>query len=63
VSILVGALYQYGKYNIGPRYGWFVVGSTARTPRDVASVDSGIVTYVTDLMNIWFKTDLNPPTT
>ena len=21
---LSGALYQYGKYNVGPRYGWFV---------------------------------------
>jgi amino acid transporter len=58
---LSGALYQYGKYNIGPRYGWFVgwIYGFALLAT-VASVDSGIVTYVTDLMNIWFKTDLNP---
>ncbi|MGH3733980.1 MAG: APC family permease [Acidimicrobiales bacterium] len=58
---LSGALYQYGKYNIGPRYGWFVgwIYGFALLAT-VASVDSGIVGYVTDLMNIWFKTDLNP---
>jgi amino acid transporter len=58
---LSGALYQYGKYNIGPRYGWFVgwIYGFALLAT-VASVDSGIVSYVTDLMNIWFKTDLNP---
>jgi amino acid transporter len=58
---LSGALYQYGKYNIGPRYGWFVgwIYGFALLAT-VASVDSGIVTYVTDLMNIWFKTHLNP---
>jgi len=58
---LSGALYQYGKYNVGPRYGWFVgwIYGFALLAT-VASVDSGIVTYVADLMNIWFKTDLNP---
>jgi amino acid transporter len=58
---LSGALYQYGKYNIGPRFGWFVgwIYGFALLAT-VASVDSGIVGYVTDLMNIWFKTDLNP---
>ena len=52
---------QYGKYNVGPRYGWFVgwIYGFALLAT-VASVDSGIVTYVADLMNIWFKTDLNP---
>jgi amino acid transporter len=58
---LSGALYQYGKYNVGPRYGWFVgwIYGFALLAT-VASVDSGIVTYVATLMNIWFKTDLNP---
>ena len=58
---LSGALYQYGKYNIGPRYGWFVgwIYGFALLAT-VASVDSGIVSYVTSLSNIWFKTNLNP---
>ena len=58
---LSGALYQYGKYNVGPRYGWFVgwIYGFALLAT-VASVDSGIVTYVATLLNIWFKTDLNP---
>jgi amino acid transporter len=58
---LSGALYQYGKYNIGPRYGWFVgwIYGFALLAT-VASVDSGIVGYVTGLSNIWFKTHLNP---
>ena len=58
---LSGALYQYGKYNVGARYGWFVgwIYGFALLAT-VASVDSGIVGYVTDLSNTWFKTNLNP---
>ncbi len=58
---LSGALYQYGKYNVGPRYGWFVgwIYGFALLAT-VASVDSGAVGYVTSLSNIWFKTHLNP---
>ncbi|HEY1824427.1 MAG TPA: APC family permease [Acidimicrobiales bacterium] len=58
---LSGALYQYGKFNVGARYGWFVgwIYGFALLAT-VASVDSGIVGYVTDLMNRWFNTDLNP---
>ncbi len=58
---LSGALYQYGKFNVGARYGWFVgwIYGFALLAT-VASVDSGIVSYVTDLMNIWFKTHLDP---
>jgi amino acid transporter len=58
---LSGALYQYGKRTIGARYGWFVgwIYGFALLAT-VASVDSGIVSYVTSLFNIWFKTDLNP---
>ncbi len=58
---LSGALYQYGKYNVGPRYGWFVgwIYGFALLAT-VASVDSGAVSYVTDLCNTWFRTHLNP---
>src|SRR5580658_9099107 len=58
---LSGALYQYGKYNIGPRYGWFVgwIYGFALLAT-VASVDSGAVGYVTSLSNIWFRTHFDP---
>ncbi len=58
---LSGALYQYGKFNVGSRYGWFVgwIYGFALLAT-VASVDSGIVGYVTSLSNIWFKTTLDP---
>ena len=57
---LSGALYQYGKYNVGPRYGWYVgwIYGFALLAT-VASVDSGAVLYIVDLCNLWFKTDLN----
>jgi amino acid transporter len=57
---LSGALYQYGKYNVGPRYGWYVgwIYGFALLAT-VASVDSGAVLYVVDLVNLWFKTHLN----
>jgi amino acid transporter len=58
---LSGALYQYGKFNVGPRFGWFVgwIYGFALLAT-VASVDSGIVSYITDLSNIWFKSHFNP---
>src|ERR1700736_903634 len=58
---LSGALYQYGKYNVGPRYGWFIgwIYGFALLAT-VASVDSGAVGYVASLSNIWFKTHLDP---
>ncbi len=58
---LSGALYQYGKYNVGPRYGWFIgwIYGFALLAT-VASVDSGAVGYVTSLINIVFKTHLDP---
>jgi len=57
---LSGALYQYGKYTVGPRYGWFVgwIYGFALLAT-VASVDSGAVGYVASLSNIWFGTHLN----
>ncbi|MGA8534232.1 MAG: amino acid permease [Candidatus Tumulicola sp.] len=58
---LSGALYQYGKFNVGKRYGWFVGWTYGfALLATVASVDSGAVGYVTALSNIWFKTQLNP---
>ncbi len=58
---LSGALYQYGKYNVGPRFGWFVgwIYGFALLAT-VSSADSGAVGYVTALSNIWFKTKLDP---
>jgi amino acid transporter len=58
---LSGALYQYGKYSVGTRYGWFIgwIYGFALLAT-VASVDSGAVGYVTSLSNIWFKTHFDP---
>ncbi len=58
---LSGALYQYGKYTIGARYGWFIgwIYGFALLAT-VASVDSGAVGYVASLSNIWFGTHLDP---
>ncbi|MBV8491628.1 MAG: amino acid permease, partial [Candidatus Eremiobacteraeota bacterium] len=58
---LSGALYQYGKFNVGARYGWYVgwIYGVALLAT-VASVDSGIVGYVTALSNAWFGTKLDP---
>ncbi|MBV8172388.1 MAG: amino acid permease, partial [Candidatus Eremiobacteraeota bacterium] len=58
---LSGALYQYGKYNVSARYGWFIgwIYGFALLAT-VASVDSGAVGYITSLSNIWFKTHLDP---
>src|SRR5580692_11688416 len=58
---LSGALYQYGKYNVGARYGWFIgwIYGVALLAT-VASVDSGAVGYVTSLSNIWLRTRLKP---
>lgn len=58
---LSGALYQYGKYTIGTRYGWYIgwIYGFALLAT-VASVDSGAVIYVTALVNTWFGTHLDP---
>jgi amino acid transporter len=58
---IAGALYQYSKYNVGRRYGWFVgwfYGIALLVT--VASVDSGVVSYVTAVLNNWFGSNLNP---
>ncbi|MBV9333114.1 MAG: amino acid permease [Candidatus Eremiobacteraeota bacterium] len=58
---LSGALYQYGKYTIGARYGWYVgwIYGFALLAT-VASVDSGAVGYVTALANLLLRTHLDP---
>jgi amino acid transporter len=58
---LSGALYQYGKYCVGARYGWFVgwIYGFALLAT-VASVDSGAVGYVTSLTNGTFGTRFDP---
>jgi amino acid transporter len=58
---IAGALYQYSKYNVGRRYGWFVgwfYGIALLVT--VASVDTGVVGYFTALMQNWFNWKLNP---
>src|SRR5580692_11443682 len=58
---IAGALYQYSKYNVGRRYGWFVgwfYGIALLVT--VASVDTGVVSYFAALMHNWFNWNLNP---
>lgn len=58
---VAGALYQYSKYTVGPRYGWWVgwfYGSALLVT--VAAVDTGVVPYVASLSNNWFNTSLDP---
>jgi amino acid transporter len=58
---VAGALYQYSKFSVGPRFGWFVgwfYGFALLIT--VAAVDTGIVSYVTALTHNWFGWNLNP---
>jgi amino acid transporter len=58
---VAGALYQYSKYTVGRRYGWFVgwfYGIALLVT--VASVDTGVVSYATALLHNWFNWNLNP---
>ena len=56
-----GALYQYAKNSVGPRYGWWVgwFYSVALLVT-VAAVDTGVVPYLSTLLNSWFKLSLDP---
>jgi amino acid transporter len=57
---VAGALYQYSKFSVGPRYGWFVgwfYGIALLVT--VASVDTGVVTYVASLSHNWFGWNLD----
>ena len=58
---VAGALYQYSKFSVGPGYGWFVgwfYGIALLIT--VAAVDTGVVGYVTALLNNWFGWTLDP---
>src|SRR6201996_1161602 len=58
---VAGALYQYSKYNVGRRFGWFVgwfYGIALLVT--VASVDTGVVGYATALLHNWFGTGFDP---
>src|ERR1043166_7616563 len=58
---VAGALYQYSKFSVGPAYGWFVgwfYGIALLVT--VASVDTGVVPYITALSHNWFSTNWDP---
>src|SRR3954452_10811860 len=60
---VAGALYQYSKFSVGPSYGWFVgwfYGIALLVT--VASVDSGVPSYVAAFPHNWFGWDLDPAT-
>jgi len=58
---VAGALYQYSKFSVGPKYGWFVgwfYGIALLVT--VAAVDTGVVSYITTLSHNWFGTNWDP---
>jgi amino acid transporter len=58
---VAGGLYQYSKYTVGRKFGWFVgwfYGIALLVT--VASVDAGVVSYVTALARTWFGWKFNP---
>ena len=58
---VAGALYQYSKYTVGRRFGWFVgwfYGIALLVT--VASVDTGVVPYVISLAKLWLGWQLRP---
>jgi hypothetical protein len=58
---VAGALYQYSKYTVGRRFGWFVgwfYGIALLVT--VASVDTGVVSYVTALAKLSHGWSLDP---
>ncbi|HWK28333.1 MAG TPA: amino acid permease [Solirubrobacter sp.] len=60
---VAGAVYQYSKFSVGPRYGWLVgwfYGIALLVT--VAAVDTGVVSYVAALTHNWFGWNLNPAT-
>jgi amino acid transporter len=57
---VAGALFQYSKYSVGPRFGWMVgwfYGFALLIT--VAAVDTGVVSYVTALTHNWFGWNLD----
>ena len=58
---VAGALYQYSKYTAGRTFGWYVgwfYGIALLVT--VASVDTGVVSYVTALARLWLGWNFNP---
>src|SRR6478736_3783911 len=58
---VAGALYQYSKYTVGRKFGWFVgwfYGIALLVT--VASVDTGVVPYITSLAKDLFGWNFNP---
>src|SRR5690349_15224921 len=58
---VAGALYQYSKYTVGRKFGWFVgwfYGIALLVT--VASVDVGVVPYVTALGHLWLGWTFDP---
>src|SRR5262245_16912889 len=58
---VAGALYQYSKFSVGARYGWFVgwfYGIALLVT--VAAVDTGSVGYIAALSHNWFGTNWDP---
>ncbi|WP_308466226.1 APC family permease [Rathayibacter soli] len=58
---IAGALYQYGRRNVGPSYGWWVgwIYGLALLVT-VASVDTGVIPYLSALINNLFGTKIDP---
>src|SRR6201996_9538349 len=54
---VAGALFQYSKYTVGWFVGWFYGIALLVT---VASVDTGVVPYVTSLSKLWLGWQLDP---
>jgi len=56
-----GALYQYAKNSVSPRYGWWVGWFYSISLLvTVAAVDTGVVPYLSAILNSWFKMSLDP---
>ena len=56
-----GALYQYAKNSVGPKYGWWVGWFySVSLLVSIAAVDTGVVPYVTSILDNWFNLKLDP---
>jgi len=56
-----GALYQYSKFTVGRRYGWWVGWFyLIALLVTIAAVDTGVVPYIATLLNQWFSLHIDP---
>lgn len=56
-----GALYQYSKFTVGRKYGWWVGWFyLIALLVTIAAVDTGVVPYLASLLNSWFKMHIDP---